>query len=167
MASFAEKHTWAIIFLPTVSAADEESSFIKVPITEGTDIDTLAESRGLTQYERLVTHHGSIGTGHITDYKVYMLCHSTFFMDISGMVELVNGFFKYLRQWVDPAIHFETAYALTTSVFPPATRSDLAIRALLTPDELLTITRSARQPGEVEPIRFFPKRTGPDDEPLR
>ncbi len=160
MASFDERHTWAIVFLPAISAPG--NPFLKVPITPDTDLDSLAASRGLTQYERLQTHNGTIGTGHIVKYRVFMLCHDTFFKDLSEIQAIANGFFNYLHEWVDPAIHYDTAYAMTTSVFPPTTRSNLALRALLTPDELIAITRSPRQPGEVEPIRFWPKKTGPE-----
>ncbi len=156
MASFADEFKWAIVFLPAVS--DPGRPFIKVPVIEGTKVHSLAASRGLSQYERLETHRGSIGTGHDTSFRVFMLLHENFFKDISSIVDITNGFFHYLYEWVDPAIHYDTAYAMATSVFPPTTRSNIALRALLTPDELISITRSARQPGDIEPIRFFPRQ---------
>ncbi len=155
MAAFDVKHNWAIIFFPSVVPPGRP--FVKIPIVEGTDVHSLADSRGLTQYERLITHHGSIGTGHDATYRVFMLLHDNFMREMSGIVEIANGFFHYLYEWVDPSIHYDTAYAMTTSVFPPATRPDLAIRALLTADEVIHITRSPRQPGEIEPIRFWPQ----------
>ena len=84
MASFNEKHTWAIVFL----TAAPELPFVKIPLIKGTEPYRLAMSGSLTQYERLVKHHGSIGTGQETEFCVFMLCHEAFFKDISSMAEI-------------------------------------------------------------------------------
>ena len=154
------KHQWAIVYFPGL----REDPFAKVPVIDGSgnDVDTLAESHSLTQYERLITHHGTIGTGQEVDYKVFMLCHNNFFKDLTSLVEVCNAFIKYLYGWVDPAMHRETAYALATSVFPPATRRDLAIHAVLSPHETKIMTRSPRPLLDVPPIRFWPTTGEPE-----
>ena len=148
----SKEYTWAVLYL----VGCKENPFTKAPIIP----DTLLAAQaivGIDQEERYVNYNGSIANGLNAQYKLFMLCSGDFFKHLDNIVDLSNAFFNYLRcQIVEIAIGRETAYSLCTSVFPPMTQKNVALRALLTLDEVKFLTKNQAPLDQIAPLRFNP-----------
>ncbi len=147
---------WAILYLPSSAAGHEP--FIVAPVVPDTYLAAQAVMAAKEPEEnRFVTYTESIAHNLSMSYRIYMLAHGNFFRAVFGIVELLNGYFKYCLTRIDKDMAMDTAYALCTAVFPYTTNADMALHALLAASELKAITKSRRHVWDVEPVRFEPE----------
>ncbi len=153
MASIACKdYDWAVLYL--IGCTNDP--FTKVPLIPNTVL-TAQAIVGLKPEERHKNFNGSVANGVIAQYKIYMLCGGEYFIHMDNIVDLLNSFYGYLRTQLFEAIDRESAYTICTSVFPPITKPNLALHALLTPYEVKFLTRSQAPVAYIEPIIFNPR----------
>ncbi len=133
----SREYTWAVLYIIGCS----KDPFIKAPVIPDTVLAAQAVV-GLTEADRFVNCNGSIGNGVYAQYKPYMFCGPEFFSHVDNIVDIMNWFYNYLRSHVDPDMARETAYAVSTSIFPAMTDSKRPLQPVLSPLEVKKMTNS-------------------------
>ncbi len=144
---------WAIIYLPTLAS----DPFIKVPIPlESCLAGQAAVGIDTTYGSRMQTYSGTIANNVFSTYKILMICHDSFFRHMDNMVDLANAFYRYCFSKIDPSMSRDTAFALTSSLFPAETKRDWAIHVLLSPQEVKDLMKDPRPAREIFPVILNP-----------
>ncbi len=146
----SKEFKWAVLYL--IGCSNEP--FVKAPIVPDTVLAAQAVI-GLSEDERSVNCNGLVAHKLVAQYKVYMLCGSKYFYHVDNIVDIANWFYKYLRTEVDPNMDRETAYFLTTSVFPPTTRDEMGLHAIMTDAEVKAMLKTPAPIGDIPAIRFY------------
>ncbi len=152
-----EEFEWAILFLPSSAASKEP--FVAAPIVPDTYLSAqalMAAQEAEDENNRFVVRTESVAYNLTIAYSVYMYVHASFFRSIFGMVEVLNGYYRYCMTEIDPDMAVTTGYALCTAVFPFTTKKDLALHALLAASEIKAITKFPGHVWEVQALRFEP-----------
>ena len=152
MATFvdSEEYDWVILYLIGC-----EDPFTKVPIVANTVLAAQAVV-GLSQEARFVNCNGTVANGVVAQYKTFMFCGPEFFQHVDNIVDIINAFYRQVRTKPDFYMDRETAYGFCMSVFPPTTKPEVGIRALLRRHEVKSITKSSALLSDIQPIRFEP-----------
>ncbi len=149
-----EEYTWAIIYVPALIPGN--TPFFKIPIEPNTTVEAVAKD-GLNERTRFDLHSEVMGKVSV-DFRMFMTLSEHFFAQLDDIVAIINAYFAYARSTIDPDMLPGTAYALCMSVFPPRTFKDSSIHALLTLEEVKTLTKSSSPIEDIYPIRLDPHR---------
>ncbi len=150
--------TWAVIYI----VGCRENPYTKVPLVPNTVLAAQAVV-GVTQEGRLMNCNGSIANNITAQYKIYMFCGPEYFTHLDNIVDLLNAYYSYLRYGLPDEVDTETAFAISTAIFPARTSKDVAMHANLMPIAIKTITRSKANLMDIKPIRFNPRPVMSED----
>ncbi len=146
-----DTYQWAVIFLPTA----DKYPFIKVPVVENTYLWMQAKI-GVDNENRMPTYTGNIAHGLFLNYKPFMVLHSTFYHELDRIVGILNRYYEYCINKIDPAMAIDTAYSLACGILPAKSNKNLAMRVLLRPVEVKEVMRDSRPLLDIPRIVLTP-----------